>query len=91
MWKAYRFRIYHNKEQRRILEQTLQTCRILYNSLLAELRDTYRKIGRSLSYYEQKRSLTERKLGNPFVRQVYSQVLQDVAMRLERAFERFFE
>ena len=91
MRKSYRFRIYLNKEQRRILEQTLQTCRILYNGLLAERRDTYRKTGRSLSYCEQKRSLTERKLGNPFVRQVYSQVLQDVAMRLEREFERFFE
>ena len=90
MRKAYRFRIYPSEEQRRILERTLQTCRILYNNLLAERRDTYREIGRSPSYCEQKRNLVERKLVNPYMRQVHSQVLQDVALRLERAFENFF-
>jgi putative transposase len=89
--KAYRFRIYPNEEQRRILERTLQTCRILYNGLLAERRDTYRKNGRSASYYEQKRGLTKRRNDNPYLPQVHSQVLQDVALRLERAFERFFK
>jgi len=91
MRKAYKFRIYPNEEQKRILERTLQTCRILYNSLLAERRDTYKKTGRSPSYHEQKRSLAERKLDNPYMRQVHSQVLQDVALRLQRAFENFFE
>ena len=91
MRKAYRFRIYPNEEERRILERTLQTCRILYNSLLAGRRDSYRKTGRSPSYYEQKRSLVERKLGNPYVHQVHSQVLQDVALRLQRGFENLFE
>src|SRR3989304_457595 len=91
MRKAYRFRIYPNKERRRILEQTLQTCRILYNTLLAERRDTYRKTGRSASYYEQKRGLTKRKNDDPYLPQVHSQVLQDVALRLQRAFENFFE
>ncbi len=88
---AYRFRIYPNEEQRRILERTLQTCRILYNNLLAERRDTYRRMGRSPSYYEQKRGLTKRRNDNPYLPQVHSQVLQDVALRLERAFERFFK
>jgi putative transposase len=91
MRKAYRFRIYPSKEQRRILEQTLQTCRILHNSLLAGRRDSYRKTGRSPGYYEQKRSLIERKTNNTYMRQVHSQVLQDVALRLERGFENYFE
>lgn len=91
MRTTYKFRIYPNKKQSGILEQTLQTCRILYNGLLAERRDKYKKTGRSPSYYEQKRSLMERKLDNPFLREVHSQVLQDVALRLERTFERFFE
>jgi len=59
--------------------------------LLAERRDTYRKTGRSPSYYEQKRGLTKRRNDNPYLPQVHSQVLQDVALRLERAFERFFK
>jgi putative transposase len=91
MRKAYRFRIYPSKEQGIVLERTLQTCCILYNNLLAERRDSYRKTGRSPGYYEQKRSLVERKFGNPYVHQVHSQVLQDVALRLERGFDNFFE
>ena len=91
MRKAYRFRIYPSNEQRRILEQIVQTCRNLYNNLLAERRDSYWKVGRSLGYYEQKRSLVLRKLGNPYVRQVHSQVLQDVALRLQRGFANYFE
>jgi putative transposase len=91
MRKAYRFRIYPSKDQRMILERTLQTCRILYNNLLAERRDSYRKTRRSPGYYEQKRSLVLRKLGNSYVRQVHSQALQDVALRLERGFENYFE
>jgi len=89
--KAYRFRIYPSEEQRRILERTLQTCRILYNNLLAERRDNYKKTGRAPSYYEQKRGLTKRRNANPYLPQVHSQVLQDVALRLEGAFERFFK
>ncbi len=91
MRKTYKFRLYPNKEQRRIFEQTLQTCRILYNSLLAERRDTYKKTGQSPSYYEQKRSLIERKANNSYIRQVQSQVLQDVALRLERTFQNLFQ
>ncbi len=90
MRKAYKFRVYPNEEQRRILERTLQTCRILYNGLLAERREIYRATGHSPSYYKQKRSLTGRKLNNPYMRQVHSQVLQDVALRLQRAFTNFF-
>jgi putative transposase len=89
--KTYKFRIYPSKEQRRILEQTLETCRILYNGLLAERKDTYRKTGRSPGYYEQKRSLIERKTTNTYMHQVHSQVLQDVALRLQRGFDNFFK
>lgn len=91
MRKTYKFRIYPNGEQGKILERTLQTCRILYNNLLAERRDTYKKTGRSPSYYKQKGSLIERKLNDPCMRQVHSQVLQDVALRLQQTFNNFFE
>jgi putative transposase len=91
MRRAYRFRIYPSEEQRRILERTLHTCRILYNGLLAERRDGCKKTGRSPSFYEQKRGLTKRNNDNPYLLQVHSQVLQDVALRLERTFQQFFQ
>ena len=90
MRKAYRFRIYPNPVQVKVLERTLETCRILYNTLLAERRDAYRNTGRAPSYNAQKCSLVEKKTVNPYLHEVHSQVLQDVTLRLERAFQNFY-
>ena len=47
--------------------------------------------GKSISYYEQKRDLPEIKELRPEYHDIHSQVLQDVLLRLKRAFDRFFE
>jgi len=36
--KSYKFRIYPNREQEQILNQTIETCRLLYNESLEERR-----------------------------------------------------
>lgn len=48
-------------------------------------------VGKSISYYEQKRDLPEIKQIRPEYNDIHSQVLQDVLLRLKRAFDRFFE
>jgi putative transposase len=70
--------------------QTLRECRGLYNTLLAERRDTYEQTGDGVSWYAQKRRLPELKETNPALRGVHSQVLQDVALRLDLAFKAFY-
>lgn len=35
MLKAYKFRLYPNKEQEKIIVQTLGSCRFVYNHCLA--------------------------------------------------------
>ena len=91
MRKAYKFRLYPTKQQEQKLFWTLTRCRELYNAALSERQDAYRVAGKSISYYEQKRDLPEIKTE---IRQEYqdihSQVLQDVLLRLNRAFENFF-
>ena len=91
MRKAYKFRLSPTKQQEQKLFWTLTRCRELYNAALSERRDAYRMAGKSISYYEQKRALPEIKTD---IRQEYqdihSQVLQDVLLRLNRAFEHFF-
>jgi putative transposase len=52
---------------------------ILYNTLLAE-----RKMN-GTNFYEQKRSVTERRQHNEYLKNVHSQVLQDVVFRLDKA------
>ncbi len=91
MRKAYKFRLSPTKQQEEKLFWTLNRCRELYNAALSERKDAYRMAGKSISYYEQKRDLPEIKEIRPEYHDIHSQVLQDVLLRLKRAFDRFFE
>ena len=42
-------------------------------------------------YYSQKRSLVPLKVGRPWYQEIYSQVLQDLVMRVKLAFDRFIK
>ncbi len=70
--------------------QTLRECRGLYNHLLAERRDAYERTGKSPSLYSQHSSYPKLKEANPAFREVHSQVLQNVAVRIDLAFKSFF-
>lgn len=91
MRKAYKFRLFPTKQQEEKLFWTLNRCRELYNAALSERKDAYRMAGKSISYYEQKRDLPEIKEIRPEYNDIHSQVLQDVLLRLKRAFDRFFD
>ena len=90
MRKAYKFRLSPTNQQEEKLFWTLCRCRELYNAALSERKDAYRMAGKSISYYEQKRDLPEIKEIRPEYHDIHSQVLQDVLLRLKRAFDRFF-
>jgi putative transposase len=89
--KAYKFRLSPNKTTSEKLQWVLDRARELYNAALAERREAYRMCGKSIGYYEQKRDLVEIK---EEIRQEYqeigSHVLQDVIMRVDKAYKAFF-
>ncbi|MDF2924063.1 MAG: hypothetical protein K0R57_2977 [Paenibacillaceae bacterium] len=87
---SYKYRLYPNKEQHKRLDFTLERCRLLYNRLLDERIHAYRDEGKSLTYYDQANTFNERKEEIPALKHVHSQVLQDVAKRLDKAFQSFF-
>jgi putative transposase len=70
--------------------RTLRECRWLYNRLLEERRDTYERTGNGISLYSQINRLPTLKRENPALREVHSQVLQNVAVRIDLAFKAFF-
>ena len=77
MIKSYKFRIYPNKDQTQALTQTIETCRLLYNESLEE-----RRKDRRLSYYDQKRQLTQKRnivttMKDASLKHIHSQVLQN--------------
>ena len=90
MRKAYKYRLYPTKEQEEKIQFTLERCRLLYNRLLDERRFAYERDKTTLNYYNQANTLNERKKYIPALKQVHSQVLQDVVRRLDKAFQAFF-
>lgn len=88
--KAYRYRLYPTKAQKTALDTTLLLCQRLYNGMLEERRGAYKKAGKSLTVYDQMKSLPEIKAELPEYAGVNAQVLQDVAKRLDKAYRGFF-
>lgn len=89
--KAYKFRIYPTKAQETVLEQTLETCRRVYNRTLALRKDEYEATKTYISLFETNKQLTQWKKEEPFyLKKVHSQVLQNVQVRVNLAFQGFF-
>jgi putative transposase len=90
MLKMFRYRISPTKKQQRLLNETLEECRWLYNHLLAMRKTAYEQDGKSLSCFEQQKTYAILKQERPSLHAVHSQVLQNVAVRIDLAFQAFF-
>ncbi len=88
--KNFQYRIFPTKKQLRMLESTLEECRWLYNHLLEARKTAYEQEGRSLSCYGQQATYPILKEQRPSLSIVHSQVLQNVAVRVDLAMKAFF-
>jgi len=88
--KALKYRLFPTKHQASLLQSQLDECRWLYNRLLEERRDSWEQKRERLSYFKQCKCIRELKGERPSLSNVYSQVLQNVADRLDKAFQAFF-
>src|SRR2546429_1527597 len=88
--KAYKYRLYPNKQQTEKLQWTLDRARELYNAALQERRDAYRMCRVSISYNQQAAQLPEGKEIRPEYNDIHSQVLQDVLRRRKKSYDNFF-
>jgi putative transposase len=89
-YQSYKYRLYPTRAQAAQLVTTLDRCRELYNAALQERRDAYQMARKSLTFAHQSAELPAVKEARPEYRAVYSQTLQDVLHRLDRAFGAFF-
>jgi putative transposase len=90
MRKAFQFRIFPSKRQEKLLRQTLEECRWLYNQLLEDRKRAWEEKQESLGVYDQHTGILRYKREREGLKQVHSQVLQNVAVRLDLAFKAFF-
>jgi putative transposase len=89
--KTFKYKLKPTRAQEEALELVVQRCRMLYNCAL-EQRCTWweRGHGKRATYYQQKGELPDLKTTCPDYAEINAQVLQDVLLRLDRAFQAFF-
>jgi putative transposase len=90
MRKTFTYRLYLTKEQRRLLDQQLEESRWLYNRLLEARQRAWEERQESLRLFDQQAMLPVLKAERPSLARVQSQVLQNVAVRIDLAFKAFF-
>lgn len=88
--RTYKYLLRPTERQARALQHTLDLCRELYNGALQHRRDAYRMAGKSITFAEQSAVLGECKQVRPDLADVYSQTLQDVLHRIDKAFKAFY-
>jgi len=90
MRKSYKFRIYPNKTATKTLNQQLELCRNLYNCALEHRITAYKTAKKTISYYDQANELAEIRKAFPEYKDIFSQSLQEVLKRLDKAYKAFF-
>src|SRR5437867_11784870 len=88
--KTFQYRLYPTREQEAKMQATLDGCRWLYNHLLEARKTAWEQRQETLGLYDQHATLPALKVARPSLATVHSQVLQNVAVRIDLAFKAFF-
>jgi len=91
--KGYKFRIYPTKEQKVFFAKHFGCVRFIYNHLLSVRRDAYKNEGKKISGFECKKMISPLKKNEEYtwLKEVNSQSLQQAALDLHSAYEKFFQ
>lgn len=91
--KTYKFRLYPNKEQEKMLANFFGSVRFVYNHFLGKRKEQYEQTRKSSNYYEQAKELTAMKktVAYSWLKEINSQTLQHALRHLETAYVNFFK
>ena len=85
MLKAYKYRIYPNKEQQKYFAKTFGCTRFIYNQMLADKIEYYKKTGEMLN-----NTPAQYKKEYPWLKEVDSLALANAQLNLDKAYKNFF-
>ncbi|KEK20295.1 transposase [Bacillus manliponensis] len=85
-----KYEMFPTEEQKETLDRWLQYCRQTYNAALLDKERKYKQNKENYNRYDMQRQLTLDKKKYPFLKEVPSQPLQEVFVRLKKAFDNFF-
>lgn len=91
MYKAYKYRLYPNREQQEKLAQAFGCARWTYNWALSRRNETYQQTGKTLSSFDLNKEMTLVKKEYPFLAEVSDWVLKEAIAHVGDAFKNFFE
>ncbi|HEX2324801.1 MAG TPA: helix-turn-helix domain-containing protein [Chloroflexota bacterium] len=84
MRRTFQYRLFPTRRQVATMQRTLDECRWLYNHLLEQRKAAWEARQETLRLYDQQATLPALKGERPTLTTVHSQVLQNVAVRLDR-------
>jgi putative transposase len=91
MLKAVKVRIYPTDEQQAHLAQAFGCVRWVWNQSLSVMSLTYKETGKGLSAYDMKKQIPIWKVEYEWLKECYSQCLQQSVLNLSQAFINFFD
>ena len=90
MEKAYKFRLYPNREQAVLIQKTFGSCRFVFNHYLGKRMTLYKEEKKTLNYNACTVDLTQIKDEFVWLREVDSTALQSSLKDLDEAYKHFF-
>jgi len=90
-YKAYKYRLYPNKEQEVLIAKTIGCSRFVHNLFLDKWNTSYRETGKGLNYSACSRQLPALKKELEWLREVDSIAVQSALQNLADAYTRFFK
>lgn len=89
--KAYKFRIYPNKQQETLIIKTFGCSRFVFNHFLDKWDKTYKETGKGLNFFSCCKQLTDLKKEFEWLKEVDSTSLQQALKNLSDSYSRFFK
>ena len=91
MERAYKFRIYPNKNQKLLIAKTFGCVRFIYNHYLAKRINLYKEVKETLGYNQCCLDLTKLKAELLWLKEVDKFALQNSLKDLDNAYKKFFK
>ena len=89
-YKAYKFRMYPNKEQELLINKTIGCSRFIYNNFLYKKISMYKDKGITYKLSDMKKDIKSLYMEYPWLKEVDSSSLRIELDNLDKAYEHFF-
>ena len=90
MLRTFKYPLLPTAAQAAVLEMWIEGCRQLYNAALQERRDAWKRHGKSITCFDQQKSLTVIRAEDPTFKAIPAQAARSALRRLDKAFANFF-